>query len=123
MDKWQGLQTFWESFGLIAYDENTVPKDAQLPYITYEAAVGAFGDNVPLTASVWYYGTSWLEISQKVDEISRRLNGWTLVKLTNGQYIYLHKNREGLFAQRMPDENTLVRRIRLSLSAEYFTTD
>lgn len=123
MDKWQGLQTFWESFDIPAYDENTVPDEAVLPYITYQAAVGSFGDNVPLTASVWYHGLSWAEISQKVDEISRRLNGWTLVKLSKGQYIYLHKNRDGLFAQRMPDENTMIRRIRLSLSAEFFTAD
>lgn len=123
MDKWQGLQSFWESFDIPAYDENTVPDGATLPYITYEAAIGSFGDNVPLTASVWYYGTSWTDVSQKVDEISRALNGWKLVRLNEKQYIYLRKNTVGLFAQRMPDENSMVRRIRLSLSAEYFTTD
>ncbi len=121
MNKWQGLQAFWESFGIPAYDENTVPDDAALPYITYEAAVGSFGDNVPLSASVWYHGTSWADISQKVEEISQALNGWKLVGLGNRQYIYLRK--DGVFAQRMPDENTLIRRIRLSLSAEFFTAD
>ena len=123
MDKWQGLDSFWNSFGIPAYDENTVPDDAVLPYITYEAAIGSFGDTVPLSASVWYYGSSWAEISRKADEISRALNGWKLVELSDRQYIYLKKNRDGLFAQRMPDVNTMVRRIRFSLSAEFFTAD
>lgn len=123
MDKWQGLDSFWNSFGIPAYDELTVPDEAELPYITYQASIGAFEDTVPLTASVWYYGTSWEQVSQKVDEISRRLNGWTLVELSDRQYIFLKKNRESFFAQRMTDPDDLVRRIYLSLSAEFFTYD
>ena len=123
MDRWQGLDAFWHSFGIDAYDENSVPDDAKLPYITYEAAVGSFGDVVPLTASVWYYGTSWAEVSQKADEVSRKLNGWHLVALGGGQYIYLKKNQVGLFAQRMKDPDDLIKRIRFSLSAEFFTQD
>lgn len=122
MDKWQGLQSFWESFGIPAYDENTVPDDAVMPYITYQAAVGSFEDIIPLSASVWYKSMSWREISQKVDEISERLNGWTLVNLGNHQYIYLKKNRDSQFAQRMADEaSNLIRRVYLSLSAEFLT--
>ena len=122
MDKWEGLQSFWESFGIPAYDENTVPDDAVMPYITYQAAVGSFEDTVPLSASIWYKSMSWSEISQKADEISRRLNGWTLVNLGNHQYIYLKKNRDSQFAQRMADEaSDLIRRVYLSLSAEFFT--
>lgn len=123
MDKWEGLQSFWESFGIPAYDENSVPDDATMPYITYQAAVGGFEDIVPLSASVWYYGTSWKDASQKVDEISRRLAGWTLVKLDDGQYIFLAKQRDSQFAQRMADEadNDLVKRIYLTLFAEFFT--
>lgn len=123
MDKWEGLQSFWESFGIPAYDENSVPDDATMPYITYQAAVGGFEDIVPLSASVWYYGTSWKDASQKVDEISRRLAGWTLVKLDDGQYIFLAKQRDSQFAQRMADEadNDMVKRIYLTLFAEYFT--
>ena len=31
MDKFQAQQSFWSSFGLTAYDENTVPDDAEYP--------------------------------------------------------------------------------------------
>lgn len=122
MDKWQGLQSFWESFGIPAYDENNVPDDAQMPYITYQASIGSFEDRVPLSASVWYYGTSWKPISNKVDEISRRLKGWTLVKLGDGEYIFIAKNDNSQFAQRMRDESSnLTKRIYLTIFAEYFT--
>lgn len=122
-DKWQGLDTFWNSFGIPAYDENSVPEDAELPYITYEASIGSFEDVVPLTASVWYYGTSWVDVSNKVDEISRRLNGWYIQRLSDTQYIYFKKNQAGLFAQRVADPNVLIKRIRLSISAEFLTHD
>lgn len=122
MDKWQGLQAFWESFGIPAYDENSVPDDAQMPYITYQAAVGPFESVVPLSASVWYYGTSWSGVSQKVEEISKRLNTWALVRLDDKQSIFLAKNDTAQFAQRAADEGSdLVKRIYLTLSAEFFT--
>ena len=35
MDKQQAIHGFWSSFGITAYDENSVPDDAELPYITY----------------------------------------------------------------------------------------
>lgn len=125
MDKWQGLQSFWESFGIPAYDENSVPDNAEMPYITYQAATGAFEASVPLSASVWYYGTRWDGVSRKVEEISKRLNTWTLVRLDDKQSILLAKSNTSQFAQRMNDEDEtgLVKRIYLTLSAEYFTKD
>ena len=47
----QTLHSFWSSFGLTAYDENSVPDDAVLPYITYSVSYDSFDNNVSLTAS------------------------------------------------------------------------
>ena len=38
----QTLHSFWSSFGLTAYDENSVPDDAVLPYITYSVSYDSF---------------------------------------------------------------------------------
>lgn len=73
MDKWQALQSFWSGFGLTAYDQATVPLNAQLPYITYEAAISSASNDVYTVAAVWYYGYSWAEVSQKVDEIAEAI--------------------------------------------------
>ena len=41
MDKYQAINEFWNRFGVMAYDENTVPDDAELPYITYGVNIAA----------------------------------------------------------------------------------
>ena len=39
MNKEQAIHFFWSQFGLPAYDENSVPDDAQMPYITYNVVI------------------------------------------------------------------------------------
>lgn len=121
MDKAQAINAFWNSFGIKAYDENTVPASAELPYITYEVATASFEDgDVPLTASVWYAGKSWANITAMTDMISDTLGfGGTDVKTDTG---YIWFKRRTPFAQRMSDPNKNIRRMLLSISAEFFTT-
>ena len=121
MDRAQAINAFWNSFGLRAYDENTVPQNAVLPYITYEVATASFNDgDVPLSASVWYSGRTWSEITAKTDEISDSIGfGGTEIKTDTG---YIWFKRRTPFAQRMSDPNENIRRMLLSISAEFFTT-
>lgn len=119
MDKWQGLHSFWSSFGIPAYDENSVPDNAQMPYITYTAEVSAFEDALLLTASIWYSSDSWASISQKAEQIARALAPHHLVKLDNDEYLFLTQGSP--FAQRMKDPNDTVKRIYLNLMGEYFS--
>ena len=70
MNKMQALQSFWSSFGLKAYDETSVPDNAQLPYITYEVSSNDFGNTLAQTASLWYRSSSWSEITAKEQEIA-----------------------------------------------------
>ena len=118
MDKWQALQHFWESFGIPAYDEATVPDDAVMPYITYSAAIDSLDQPVTMTASVWYRTNSWSAISQKAEEISNSLVQVKTIPLNVG---YLYLTRGNPFAQRMIDEDDAVRRIYLVIMAEYLT--
>ena len=119
MNKWQALDTFWNSFGIPAYDESSVPQDATMPYITYSVAVSGFEDVVFLSASVWYRDTKWREISLKVDQISQRLETNKLIKIDGEQYLFLSKGSP--FAQRMLDNDDSVRRVYINVSAEYFS--
>ena len=59
MNKSQALQSFWESFGIPAYNEYTVPDNAEMPYITYSVSESNIGVPVSLTASIWYRMPSW----------------------------------------------------------------
>lgn len=116
MDKWQALQSFWGSFEIPAYDETTVPDDAVMPYITYNAVTSSLNNPVPLTASVWYRSKSWAEASRKAEEISDALIQVKTIPLDTG---YLYLTRGNPFAQRMTDEDDTVRRIYMVLMAEY----
>ena len=117
MDKWNAIHKVWNSFGLKAYDENTVPDDATAPYITYQASVAQFDEDVPLVASIWYKSNSWAEVSQKADEISDYIGGGAGVNYDGGR---LWIRRAIPFAQRLEESgDRLVRRIILQITAEF----
>lgn len=121
MDSWQAQDAFWNSFGIPAFEESTVPEDAELPYITYSAEYGFFEIETQLTASIWYKGMSWRDISKKATEIRDRivsLQG-SAIKVDGG-YMRLYITTIP-FAQRMADEDATVRRIVVTIGAEFMT--
>lgn len=121
MDKAQALHDFWSSFGLPAYDQFSVPDDAEFPYITYEVATDSIGHALPLTASVWYRSSSWKDISLKTEEIAKYIGEHgSLIRKIDGGYMYLYKG--SAFAQRMNDaEDDMVKRMYLNILVEFFT--
>ena len=122
MDKAQALHSFWSSFGIPAYDENTVDPEAAMPYITYEVSTGAIGAQIPLSASIYYRSYSWAAIEQKAAEIAARLGYSELTIPIDGGYVRLWNDHTNTFATRMSEpSDDGVRRMRLSLQAEVLT--
>lgn len=118
MDKAQAIHEFWSGFNLTAYDENSVPDDATMPYITYSVIADVIENTVMLTGSLWYRSTSWEDISRKADEISMALKDGIVIELDRG-YAYLYRGTP--FAQRMGDEDDMVKRIYFNINCEYLT--
>lgn len=119
MDEWSALNAFWNGFSIPAYDENTVPDDEEMPYITFEASVGGFDDPILLSASLYYRSQSWREISQKAKEIGQTINSGHGVGYQGGR---LWITPQSPFAQRMSEPNDSgVRRILLQIQAEFQT--
>lgn len=117
MDKWTAINTFWNSFSIPAYDAYTVPDTAQMPYITYEASIDEFGQTLSHTASLWYYSSSWSEISQKAAEIEAYIGGGAGVRYDDGR-MWVTKGYP--FAQRMEEPSSdLVRRIVINVDVEF----
>lgn len=120
MTKGQAVQQFWESFGLTAYDETTVPDDAPFPYITYTIQTDSFENEVMTTASLWYRSYKWAEISEKAEEIAE-----TIVKMNppsikiDGGRLYITKGVP--FAQRVSESDDAIRHIVLNVNLEYLT--
>lgn len=120
MNKAQALHDFWSSFGWTAYDQYSVPDNAEYPRITYEVATDSVGQVVPLTANLWTRDSSWEAISLKADEIAEYIGyGHKVVKIDGG---YMWVSKGGVFAQRMNDPNDdMVRRVYVSISVEFLT--
>ena len=94
MDKWEAQHDFWNSFGVPAYEEHSVPDDAPFPRITYQASSSVFESPVPITASVWTKSTSWAQADSIADLIE-------LYILNQGRSIQMPKG-EGTITVNIP---------------------
>ena len=130
MTKAAEIYQFWNSFGIKAYEENTVidadeegnPVEPTFPYITYQLVTDSFDREVAATASLWYRGESWTAINAKTEEIAQHIGlGGKIIKCDGGR-IWIKRGQP--FAQNMGDENDgLIKRKYLNLTFEFFTAN
>ena len=118
MTKAQAIHSFWNSFGIPAYEATTVNDEETGDfYITYDVVTDSLDRAVPMSASIWELNsTSWKNVSDKAEEISDALIQVKTIPLDIG---YLYVTRGQPFAQRVSDENDSVRRIYINIMAEY----
>ena len=130
MTKAAAIYQFWNSFGIKAYEENTVidadeegnPAEPAFPYITYQLVTDSFDREVVATASLWYRGESWTAINAKTEEISAHIGlGGKIIKCDGGR-IWIKRGQP--FAQNMGDESDdLLKRKYLNLTFEFMTAN
>ena len=125
MDKEQALHNFWSSFGLTAYDENTVPDNALTTnggkYLTYNVATASLDEPTPLYANLWYKSSSWAEITVKANQMSEAIGRGAAIVSYDGGYIWICRGTP--YSQRMPDDDDTIRRIYINVMAEYLSAD
>jgi len=120
MNAIQTLHSFLSGFSLPAYDRATVPDDAPLPRLTYTVVYSNFDEPVAISADLWYYSTSWTEITEKAAEINAAIGQGGECLPCDGGYLWIKRGNP--FAQRMSDENDGIRRIYINIELEYFTS-
>lgn len=122
MDKAQALHNFWSSFDIPAYDENSVPDNATMPYITYEVSTGSFENEQLLTASLWYRSSSWRDITAKSEEIAHKIYSLrgSAIPIDNG-YLRLWEGGSPLFQRMSEPSDDMVKRLVINLQAEFMT--
>lgn len=114
----QRIHAFWSGFGLPAYDENTVPDDAKMPYITYESVNDYFGSDRTVSASLWYRSSSWQEITEKQEEISTFIGRGGIITITEDGGLWIKRGTP--WANRMSEStDDKVRRIALNINIEF----
>jgi len=132
MNKQQAYNSFWRSFGVLAFEENTVPDDdtiqklidegvaeSKYPYITYQVVTGDIEDILTVTASIWDKNTSWERSDLLSNRISKYTKDMSIIRLDNGGMFI---NKGSPFSQHMSEEgDPSIRRIILNISVNFFT--
>ena len=125
IDKEKALHQFWSSFGWTARDENTVPDNAMElyngHYITYSVLTSAIDEPVPISANLYERSSSWANITSMANAISEYSGiGGVVIPFDKG---YLWICRGTPFSQRLPEEDSTIRKIYINLMAEYLSAD
>ena len=132
MNKQQAYKAFWGSFGVLAFEENSVPEDdviqelikggaaaSKYPYITYQVLIDDLGQPVYPTASIYDKSTSWEKADTLTNAISARIQKMNTIKLDSGR-MFITKGSP--FGQHMLEEgDKSIRRVVLNLAVEFFT--
>ena len=122
MDKAQAIVSFWGHVSsLPVYDENKIPEDAQLPYLTCEVSTGSFEHDIPLTANLYYRDTSWEAISKKAESIAKNIREMrNTTTVIDGGRVRIWEGDTPL-CQRMADVDDSIRRIVINIMVEFMT--
>lgn len=133
MNKQQAYNAFWNGFGVLAFEENSVPDEKTLetmiggtttkayPRITYQVITDDLGHPVYPTASIYDRSTSWERADTLANNISARIQNMQTIKLDNGR-MFITKGSP--FAQHMPEEgDRTIRRVILNLAVEFLTEE
>lgn len=116
VDVASALYTFFSSFGIPAYTTNNVEKNAVLPYLTYDFAVGKTLSSTPIGARLWWEGTLPRALLEKSDEIHERIKNGVQLPCGNG-YLWLYAGDP--FAQPVEDEDDRISTLYLNITAQY----
>lgn len=132
MNKQQAYSAFWSEFGVLAFEENSVPTDdvinemikaglakSKYPYITYQVLIDDIDHPVFPTASIYDKSSSWEKADVLSNLISNRIQTMDTIRLDNGR-MFITKGSP--FAQHQPESGDLsIRRVILNLGIEFFT--
>ena len=132
MNKQQAYNAFWSGFGVLAFEENSIPDDkviedlikagaatSKYPYITYQVITDDLGNSVFPMASIYDKSSSWERADVLANTISRKIQTMDTIKLDNGR-MFITKGSP--FAQHMGEEGDFsIRRININLGVEFFT--
>lgn len=122
MTKAAALQAFFSNFGIPAYPAEDVPQDTVFPWLTYELAIGAWGDEAGITVNIWYYDESNIAINDKAQEISAAVGLGGKIIPCDGGAIWL--KRGSPWCQSLRDErDDKIKRRYINVTADFFAKD
>ena len=120
MDRYEAQYQYWNQFGVPAYEENNVPDRIYLtyPYITYQEAVGGWGDILSVTAKIYDRNPSKANVDALTDLIEHHIRTADPVSYDRGKYrVFIG---ETAFAQPIGDpDDDLIKGKVLNVNIEF----
>ena len=115
----KALYDFFSGFGIAAYAADTVPDDAELPYLTYPQQEPEWSKKATFYVSVYYRSkTSNLSALTKADEIAQAIGNGVKIHCDGG-YVFIWP--ENPLIQTIP-QNGDVRGAYINLSINAYHT-
>lgn len=120
MTKESAIYGFLSGFGISAYEESSVPTDAQFPYLTYSPTLDYIGTETTLQVNLWYRSESNAIPNAKAAQIGDTVGlGGVMVSYDNGAVLI---RRGSPFCQSMTDESDAgIKRRYINLTTEFLT--
>lgn len=120
MTKEAALHSFWSSFGLTAYEENSVPSDAELPYLTYETRTDERFGQAAIAVNVWYRTESWSIPNSKARQITDVIGGGGHIIPCDNGGIWIYLGSPAVTS--LTDSDTTIKRKYINVICEYITS-
>lgn len=125
MKKWEAIHTFFKSFGIPAYEENSVPtgKDKPAyPYIVYEMQQGGFDPDNDVALSFYIIDKmeTFAPSYEIMDTIAEFIGDSKLYEIDNG-YVRIKAGTPWAQNQRDGADNT-IRRLHSIIMVTYYTS-
>lgn len=108
----QALYAFWSGFGIPAYTENTIPDEAQRPYITYDLTETEPTEAATHHAQIYFRATGNREILNLVDQIKGAIGTGVRISCDGGCVVIRPSTP---FVQLMADEEPHNRRAYINM--------
>lgn len=124
MKKWEALYSFFSSFGIPAYEENSIPTGSDrpsYPYIVYEMQQGGFDAefDIALSFTIIDKYDSFVPSYELTDTIARTIGDGKIIEIDDG-YIKIAQTSTWAKTQRDPEDNT-IRRLYSVVWVTYYT--
>lgn len=120
MNKYEALHRFYSSFGIKAYEENSVPDDIKaddMPYLTYDVLTSPFDvQNTALSCQIFFKSTTLTKINALTEKIYSALDGGAKLQCDTG-YIILYPGTP--FAQNVTTGDKTVKAKYINISADF----
>ena len=127
MDKFEAQQAFWSSFGVPAFEENSVPDVPTLKefgitdYITYQKVNGVFDSSAVVNPNIWTRSATWERADALQLAIQNRLEpGGERIFYDDGM-IWATPENGGSFAKSFPPDpgDDQIKRYRLAVVLQF----